>query len=365
MNKLSKTIGLFSKMAVAVAVVGCFVSCDKNEFSIKGKIDDAKNVSLVLERGENGHWISLDSVKTDDSGNFEIEFGAPDNPEIYRLRMGSQYVYVPIDSVEQISLETNIADFGIKYALRGSEQAEKMAKFESEANALTGDSVAIENFKKSVFTEIMQDAKGNILSYYVLNKTIGGEYLFNPENPKDAKYYAAVATAYKEFNPNDPRTKWLENKALELQRKRTGDKGKIAEVESVAFFEIDLKDCRGADRKLSDVMVAGKPTIVVFSLLTHPDSPVLNRELAKISDDNNKAVNIYQVCLDDDQLGWKQAAVNLPWTVVYDPDGVYSKSVLTYNVSSLPAFYVYDGNGELSASAVTISELKDALKKIR
>lgn len=349
---------LSKSFLLAVAISG-LSSCSESEFSVSGNIQNGQNKSIVLERGENGHWISLDSVTVRDDGTFDINFISPKYADIYRLRMDDKFVYLPIDSTENLTLETTSDNFGVDYVLSGSEQAEKMAKFESEANKLSlGSADSVEQFKRKVYSDVIREGKGNILSYHVLNKTIGGSYLFDPNNPADAKYYAAVATAYKEFKPNDPRTKWLENKAVELQRMKSSKKGLVQEVETVAFFDIDLKDCNGENKKLSEVMQKGVPTIVVFSLLTHPDSPILNRELAKLKEEKGDAIGIYQVCLDEDQLDWRQAALNLPWTVVYEPDGMYSQSVLTYNVSVLPTFYVYDSNGELAASSITIEDLR-------
>ncbi len=49
--------------------------------------------------------------------------------------------------------------------------------------------------------DYIRDGQGSIVSYYVLTKTHGGKALFDPEDPSDTKYYAAVATQFQEFRP--------------------------------------------------------------------------------------------------------------------------------------------------------------------
>ena len=70
------------------------------------------------------------------------------------------------------------------------------------------------------------------------------------------------------------------------------------------------------------------PTETVYGL----GGDALDEEAAaKIYEANKGRINIYHVCLDFDQLAWKNAAVNLPWTVVYDPAGERSDYVIKYN----------------------------------
>lgn len=50
--------------------------------------------------------------------------------------------------------------------------------------------------------------------------------------------------------------------------------------------------------------------------------------------------------LDADQYAWRDAAVNLPWVTVFDPEGASSQAAARYNVGALPAFFIYNANGE-------------------
>lgn len=360
---------LFKKILRSLAVVGVAASltaCNGNTFTIEGNVENADDMSLILERGINGRWVALDSVRTSASGDFSIDFEAPTAPEIYRLRLDDKFVYFPIDSLETITLKSSVEQFGKSFSLAGSDQAVKMMNFDLEANTLTADtdSATLRNFKRKVFGEIIKDGQASILSYYVLNKTINGKYLFDPTDPFDIRIYAAVATAYKQYKPNDPHTAMLEDVALLAMRQRNINEGRqrVVEAEEVSMIDIELKDVNGEVRKLSDFTNQGKPTVVIFSLLTDEQSPEMNREIAKIYEANKDRVNFYQVCLDYDQLAWKNAAVNLPWIVVYDPDGAESRYNAKYNVQTLPAVYIYNAKGELSAQATSFADLANKLR---
>ena len=360
---------LFEKITKSVLAVGLFsavVACNDNTFKVEGTIENADDKSLVLERGISGRWVALDSVRTSSTGAYSIDFEAPTAPEIYRLRLDDKFVYFPIDSLETITLNSSLEKFGESFILAGSDQAVKMMNFDLEANTLTADtdSATLRNFKRKVFSEIIKDGQASIVSYYVLNKTIGGKYLFDPTDPFDIRIYAAVATAYKQYKPNDPHTAMLEDIALLAMRQRNINEGRqrIMEAEEVSLIDIELKDVNGEVRKLSDFTSQGKPTVVIFSLLTEEKSPEMNREIAKIYEANKGRVNFYQVCLDYDQLAWKNAAVNLPWTVVYDPDGTESRYNAKYNVQTLPAVYIYNAKGELSAQATSFADLANKLR---
>ena len=62
---------------------------------------------------------------------------------------------------------------------------------------------------------------------------------------------------------------------------------------------------------------------------------------------HDKGLEVYQVSLDGDVHFWKNAASNLPWTCVRDPQTVYSQVAALYNVKQLPVIFVLDRSGNL------------------
>ena len=90
------------------------------------------------------------------------------------------------------------------------------------------------------------------------------------------------------------------------------------------------------------------PVLVNFTAYTAEWSPALNIELNKLySKYADKGLKIYQISLDADEHFWKNAASNLPWTCVRDPETVYSQAAALYNVKQLPALFLLDKNGNV------------------
>lgn len=347
----------------AVALLAAVSSCGEAKFKIEGEINGADNQAVVLEKSDfHGRWVAIDSTRTNASGAFSISRTAPAAPEIFRLQVDGKYIYVPIDSIETVTVESSLANFGSDFSLSGSDNAVRLENFEKELMALpenvSDDSLA--SFKRAVFTKYMREPQASIVSYYILTKTFGKRNLFDP-NTDDYKYFAAVATGYKDLRPNDPHTALLEKTSLDALKRRNQERGARLEIKApeLKVIDIDLPDENGKNVKLSSIVNNGKKTVVIFSLLTHPDSPAINLALSDIYKSGN--VNFYQVSLDPDQYAWRDAAKNLPWTTVYDPDGQYSTAAVSYNVSAIPSFYIYSAAGELVDSAFSIDELKKKL----
>ena len=348
--------------AMVVAIV--FASCREREFKVKGEIEGAPETSVVIEKSDyRGAWQALDSTRTSPSGKFSISMAAPGAPEVYRLKIGSAYVYLPIDSTETITVGGRMPGLALNYTLEGSEQAVKMAEFDHQLSAEAASGKSLDDFKKRVFQTYIRDSRGSLLSFYVLTKTVGDRLLFDPANQDDLRYYAAVATAFKEFNPTDPRVKYLEETTIRALRERNTRKGRanVVEAQELKAIDITLPGTDGKERTLSSLLGNGKRTLLVFSMLSHPDAPLVNREIAKHY--AGGAINVYQVSIGDDRYAWRDAAANLPWTNVFDTEGERSSTALKYNVSRLPAFFLYNAAGELIDRADDLDALDRMMKK--
>ena len=62
--------------------------------------------------------------------------------------------------------------------------------------------------KRELAQTILADPSG-IVAYYIISKQINGRYLFNPADRMDNRVIGAVANAYSEKRPDDPRTSYL------------------------------------------------------------------------------------------------------------------------------------------------------------
>ncbi|MCH5228510.1 MAG: DUF4369 domain-containing protein [Muribaculaceae bacterium] len=340
-------------------------SCANHKFKVKGEIYGAEEKTLVLEKSDfYGRWLPVDSVKINKNGGFSISFPVPPSPEIFRLNLNDRYVYFPVNDKETITLLSSYDNFGRDFKLDGSPEAVMMEKFEKDLqSSYNSHPDSLINFKRSVFSNYMKDNQGSIIAFYILTKTVDDKPLYDPSDPLDKKYFGAVATGFKEKRPDDPHTALLEQTALQAQKNQRAAEGKFHQIEAeeISLIDIDLQNENGQNVKLSSVTGKGKPVVVIFSLLNHPDSPEFNIKLAKIYNRLEGKVEFYNVSLDEDQYEWREAAKNLPWITVYSPGQNSSKDAVRYNVFQVPSFYIYDANGELSSRPMTLEELNQKL----
>lgn len=353
--------------APVMAMAFCLLAAcnDKNNFRLEGVIEGADDASLVVERADyNGVWQPIDSTRTGGDGKFKIDVASAGVPEIYRLVLDGKYIYFPVDSTEHIRVESSLGGFGREYSLSGSEQARKFEEFDKALLRLpvtVADSVAL--FKKNVFNKYIKDSRGNLLGYYVLTKSVNGNLLFDPRDTSDVKYYSAVATIFKEFRPDDPRTAVLEQMALEGMKRRNKEMGRkmVVNANELKVIEIDLPGPDGKNHRLSETLRAGRPGIVVFTSQKDANTPGINVRLRELYDRRGGNISIYHVNVDGDRYAWKDGAVNLPWTSVYASAASDGKTLRDYNVSEVPTFFIYSPQGELINRAEDIEGLEAIL----
>lgn len=365
--ELRKIFHTLSFCALISLPLASLVSSCKSEprFSLSGEVEGGANKSLVLEKSDfHGRWIPVDSVRVGADGKFSMKSDAPASPEIYRISLDDKFIYFPVDSIEHIAVKSPAADFGSKFEVAGTPQAENMAAFEKELMKLDmNNEVAVAEFKKNVFNKYLRDSQGGIIGYYVLTKVVDGKPLYDAADPQDAKYFGAVATSFQQFRPQDPHANMLKGVTIEAMRRRNAGSGKrrVIEAQEVKMIDINLANENGKMVKLSDIAGKGKPVVVIFSVMNHPEAPALNKALADIYNAKGGAVDFYHVSIDGDHYAWREAAKNLHWTTVIDPEGQTSDALRRYNVGAVPVFFIYNGAGELSGRAESIKELKSKI----
>lgn len=362
---MTKKIGGLMLVAI-LAGSAVLAGCSEKKYTINGTVANADPEKfIVLERSDpGGSWITMDSVQLKD-GSFTFSGEPSGNPEIFRLRMADQYIYFPVDSTENVEISAHANAFATDFSIKGSEDAAAMERLEKALIAFnaaprTPEELAI--FKRTVYTDYLQNAKGSIVSYYALTKTLNGKPLY--DMAEDYKYFAAVATAFKQFRPDDPRTALLEKTGLEALRRHNESRGvkRVVEANEVKILDISLPDENGTTRSLSSEAGKGKPTVVIFANLTDQGAPELNMQLRKIHDSG--CVNFYHVSFDQDRYQWRNGAANLPWTTVWAGDVTAASKVATdYNLNRTPVFFIYDAAGNLSSRADDLSSLSNNLSK--
>ena len=200
------------KLMLLAVLVALMCSCNGNKFKVSGTVEGAGDTTtLYLETTINGNWLFVDSVKTS-AGKFAFTEDAAEYPNIYRLGYRDKNIYFPIDSIDNIEIKTSLAKFDEDYTLSGSDNAVKVMNIDKQAAKFSkaGDtsSDAYKKWKEQLSRDLVKDP-ASIVSFYLINKYIGNQPLFDPIDNRDFKIIGAVTNAFANFRPNDPRTGYM------------------------------------------------------------------------------------------------------------------------------------------------------------
>ncbi len=354
-------------LMVTVALLALVSSCTGgNKFKVSGTIAGATDSTvIILEESSNGQWWPLDTTHANGSGAYSFASQAPQFPTIYRLRVGEQSVNFPIDSVESITLDSDLKAFDTQFTLDGSDHAKQVMQIDKDAlKYLNANPEQLKQWKNTLAKQILVDPSG-IVAYYVINKYVNDAPLFNPLNDDDMKIIGAVANAFDTFKKGDPRTAYLVQMTLDGQRRRREARGTgaVLEAQEVSLLEINLQDNNGKQQSLQATAGKGKVVLLNFTMYDQQFSPAYNKLLNDVVTAYPGKVSVYQVGLDQNVAGWKATAQNLPWITVYDPDGENSTNVANYNIASIPVTYIIDKQGMIAERVDDPYKLKAAVAK--
>ncbi len=376
-------------LAVLCVMLLLFTACKKNSvFTVEGVVSGADGQMMYLENVGVSTVELMDSVKLTAAGKFSFTKPRPAFPDFYRLRLNNQLINFSVDSTETISFVADAGTFATSYSVEGSEnckaiknitlaqldanQAIHRLRKESESGLLA-DSVysrqvleAAEAYK-DVARKYIYSAPMSAAAYFALFQQIDGLLFFDLYDKNDSKAYGAVATSFDHYYPESPRAKHLYNLALQsikvIRSQRPMDLDKV-EKKEVSFLDIELPDIHGENTKLSSV-ATGKVVLINFTAYMSEWSPALNMEFGDLyTKYHDKGLEIYQISLDNDLHFWKNAASNLPWACVRDPQSVYSQTAALYNVKQLPAIFILDRKGNLVKRVDDVKKLEADIKSV-
>lgn len=353
-------------IATLLCGIAILTSCSSNDkWHVDATINGADGKTAILEVSNNGRWHVIDSTKVD--GNNKCQFGVKRSkyPDIYRLTIDNKSVYFPVDSTETVTITANIVDMATRSSISGANSADMMQEINTAiADALDKDSsqeVANDIELKRQLAKVIQKDWSNIVSYYLINKTIGAQRLYNPANPFDRGIISAVANAYITNKPNDPRTKLLEE--IAISNRRSYAPGTPINAVEIYFPEVALKDFNNQTQTLSALWENSKVTILNFTAYTAEESPAFQLVIGEVYNKyHDKGLNIYQVGCDPEEYLWRMAAENIPWTAVYCSSND-AEQLMRYNVTALPTTFVIDASGEKIERVDDITKLDAIVAK--
>ena len=388
---MKKTFTRVFSIALLVVAVLNFTACNKQKFNVNGTISEAKDSILYFENMSlNGPEV-VDSVRLNADGVFHFSAKATGSPEFYRLRIAGQIINVAADSTENITIKAVFPTMSDGYEVSGSEECSKIKelalmqmRLQTQIDAIAKspdlgvdaveDSVAkvLDVYKNNVKLNYIFKQPMKAYAYFALFQTVvlgdANVLIFNPRSSSaDVKVFAAVATSWDTYYPQSLRGENLHNIAIagmknvriihnEAARSIDADK-----VDVSGLIDIALRDNKGRLRRLKELK--GRVVMLDFHLFAGEGSL---KRIMMLRDLYNKyhamGFEIYQVSVEPDEHFWKQQTAALPWISVRDEAGVRSSNLVSYNVQSLPTFFLIDRNNVLQKRDAQIKDLDATLR---
>ena len=341
-----------------IVLVGCN---QQPTFTISGTITDGQDQKIYLEHTSLVGTTIIDSCVIENNGKFLLESAAPKYPDFYRIRIGQQSLPLIIDSIEQIQINSALAELSYTQDISGSESCLQIAKLRAIARKASRDEL------REASKQMIVANPASLVAYYAVFLKQNGLAVWDITQASDRRLFQAVATSFDLHWPDYDRTIALRNQVLgQLQLERNDRNNQvmqqIIEASENAFLDIALPDHTGKEQKLSSFQ--GNVIILDFSSTAMQQYSAYNFELRDLYNKYNKqGLIIYSVGVERNQTTWKEAVENLPWTTVM-ADSNKAQTVLSqYNVQSLPTLFLLDRKGNVQGRYIDFKSLETDIKK--
>lgn len=374
-----------------VILMTVLFSCKEKhgKFTVQGKITDANEQVLYLEKKSLTESSIIDSVKLDKEGSFKFTETAPEYPEFYSLKLSGQTINFAIDSIETITINAPKKSFAFDYTVDGSSSSSKikeiaMAQYKlskafadikkkHDSKEITDEEynnevlAGVAEYKALAVKTILSDYQ-SIAAYYALFQKVDNYLIFDPYSKEDIRMFQTIATIWDQNKSRSPRAAHLKNftlSALAEVRKENSISSKLSEAsetQASAFYNISLPDMQNKKVELSSLK--GKVVILDFTAYGTQFSSAHNMMLNKVYSKYKDNVEIYQVSFDTESHAWRNTASNLPWVCVREEQGESSSLLGKFNIQGLPTTFVVDKEGNIVKRMENKEDLETEVRKI-
>ncbi len=382
---------IFLILAVIIGISAC--KTNKTEFEIKGHFENTNSELLFLKLMGSNQLVTIDSVKPDESGDFNFS-GSIEGPNFYMIEKDQQnYLTLILNPGEKVTVSGDANNLLQDYDVKGSKDSELLKEFTGELMASIEDLTELsKEYQDSIqspnLSQIMQDLnkKSEVIVKEMRDYTISfieenpsslaslmalyqqlapRQYILSPES--DLKYYQLVdSTLYSLYPESDP-VKTLHSHVADLN-----ERGKIAESMNNMIGvgslppEIALPSPKGDTIKLSSTR--GK--VVLLDFWASWCSPCRMENPNLVSNYNkyhSQGFEIYQVSLDKTKENWMAGIKDdhlQDWLHVSDLKFWQSSVVPLYKIQGIPASFLLDREGKVIATNLRGNALGAKLQEI-
>lgn len=365
----------FLAILLFLPAAALFSGCKQEGYAVKGSIQNAANLQVVLEQAFfQGQPTALGRVTCDGSGQFKIEQKEPLQAGVYRLSIGAKRMFLVLDGKESglnIKADLNTMDKMEGVQVTGSETAQCFVERNQELATMAKNGAMGPEAFKSVADKACTPLMKAVMMMQLLNGPTAADYL--PELKKLAETITAEMPGTKYATDLGAVVAQVEQFTMRNNQPEGGIKvGQEAP-------DISMPDPSGKVRSLKSLR--GKVVLLDFwASWCGPCRKENPNVVAVYNKYKDKGFDIFSVSLDgvDPRQGsapggeergreaWKQAisADGLIWeNHVSDLKKWGSAAAALYGVQSIPKTFLIDKEGKI-AVIETRGRLEQELLKL-
>jgi peroxiredoxin len=377
---------LITGFITGLIAAGC--SGDKGSFSISGNITHAEGQTVYLEELHVSNVKVIDSVKINKDGEFKFK-GKTGIPAFYILKLTpSNFITLLVDSVEQVVVRADAADFSRNYYVEGSPGSvqvktlrDHLASTRKKLDSLTNLSNMYRghanydrmNREWSQLYDSLKHRQSEFTKQFVMNNpfsmaSVYGLYQKFDENEyviDDLHTMRVAASALNTIYPASGHVKALYQNTLQLMKLEKDAKlRQFVQEQGENSPDIVLPNPDGKEISLSSLR--GKVVLLQFWSALDRNSRIQNEALVEAYRKyRNKGFEIFQVSIDEDRPDWLEAIEKdrLTWVNVGDMQGS-NRALMLYNIQSIPYNYLLNEDGEIIAQNLKGTNLDRTLAQL-
>ena len=357
-------------LLISIALMAA--SCGKKA-TVKVEVKSAAGKEVLFSKLNFNKIDVVDTLKLDKSGKASVKFALPEEaPDFYYLSYGrKRLASLVVKPGDKISVVADTLTGSAK--IEGSPESQRLAMIDSTFYAAIakfdvwqqelvqamerGDKEREEQIKTDVSNLYVQYKRGALKTLLTQPASFANISLLYQQfnsmlavfaDPNDVYLFRTRRDTLKTLYPTSSYVKAL-TEVIERHDANEALREKIEKAQQTLYPELSLPDINSQTRRLSEL--EGKPFILLFWMPSEVSQKVINLHLKEIYNlYHSKGLEIYSVAVGDKSL-WattiKEQGAN--WINVNDGKGASSPALGIYNVTTLPAMFIFNKEGKVVA----------------